>query len=557
MLHHSAFGFWRVNMYSCQLCSKSYGRPQEVRRHMMEKHWQRASQMSVPNQVPLVPPQAPPPVGPQVVPPTVLSQVPTVDLTFKHPFTMTVAGPTSCGKSTWLSKVLQSDLIQPAPWQIIWCYREWQPLYSEMMQQMPNVRFAEGIQVPDLDSKSPHLIVLDDLMTDATKNKDVSNMFTVGSHHKNMSIICLLHNVFYQGKENRTMSLNSHYLVLFKNPRDQLQMSCLARQMYPRNTAYFMDRFQKATSMPYGCLVVDLKQDTPDQARLKSGSFPQQKEMETSPPGLQSQPIITQTSVRPSIPEKGITDDERCTTGHFKAGHQAVNISRNNHIIMYSCDYCGKFFQTQHFVDMHQQLGCDVLTDDLDEDDPSAWDELLEASYKKHDDLYEARMETLQEEEDIDKNEADSRVSQELRPKYCRSLTQLYKQFISQMHALNNDGRHKEIMKTVDWYMQCKGYEFDKAVDITMRKKRRLLENIVDEAQDEAETAAETDDDSDTDDDDSDTDDDDDDDDDEEEEEEDRDTDDDDDDDDDADDDEEEEEEEEEDRDTDDDDDDE
>ncbi len=104
-------------------------------------------------------------------------------------------------------------------------------------------------------------------MTEATKNKDVSNMFTVGSHHRNISIICLLQNLFYQGKENRTMNLNSHYLVLFKNPRDQLQASCLARQMYPRNSDHFMDKFQKATSSPHGCLVVDFKQETHDDER--------------------------------------------------------------------------------------------------------------------------------------------------------------------------------------------------------------------------------------------------------------------------------------------------
>lgn len=143
-------------------------------------------------------------------------------LMFKHPMTMCVAGPTSCGKSTWVQNVLQYSLISPPPAQITWCYREWQPLYSEMLHRIPNITFVQGIQIPDVDTAFPHVIILDDQMADATKNTDVCNMFTVGSHHKNMSIICLLQNLFYHGKENRTMSLNSHYL--FKNPRDQLQV---------------------------------------------------------------------------------------------------------------------------------------------------------------------------------------------------------------------------------------------------------------------------------------------------------------------------------------------
>ena len=40
-------------------------------------------------------------------------------------------------------------------------------------------------------------------------------------------------NLYYQGKESRTMSLNSQYLVLFNSPRDQQQVMVLARQMYP------------------------------------------------------------------------------------------------------------------------------------------------------------------------------------------------------------------------------------------------------------------------------------------------------------------------------------
>ena len=44
---------------------------------------------------------------------------------------------------------------------------------------------------------------------------------------------------FCQGKFSRTISLNTNYLILFKNPRDNNQISVLARQMYPGNTKFF------------------------------------------------------------------------------------------------------------------------------------------------------------------------------------------------------------------------------------------------------------------------------------------------------------------------------
>ena len=48
--------------------------------------------------------------------------------------------------------------------------------------------------------------------------------FSRGSHHRNLSVIYIVLNLFYQEKDSRSISLNSHYLILFKNPRDKLQI---------------------------------------------------------------------------------------------------------------------------------------------------------------------------------------------------------------------------------------------------------------------------------------------------------------------------------------------
>jgi len=67
-------------------------------------------------------------------------------------------------------------------------------------------------------------MVIDDHMEDAGGDERIVNLFTKGSHHRNLSVIYILQNVFHQGKGSRSISLNSHYLVHFKNPRDQLQI---------------------------------------------------------------------------------------------------------------------------------------------------------------------------------------------------------------------------------------------------------------------------------------------------------------------------------------------
>jgi hypothetical protein len=82
-----------------------------------------------------------------------------------------------------------------------------------------------------------------------------------------------MQNAFSKGKENRTMSINTQYTVLFKNLRDQVGPAILARQMYPSNSKKFMIKYIEATKRPYGYLFIDLKQNTPEENRLKTDIF--------------------------------------------------------------------------------------------------------------------------------------------------------------------------------------------------------------------------------------------------------------------------------------------
>ena len=71
------------------------------------------------------------------------------------------------------------------------------------------------------------------------------------------------------------MSLNSNYIVLFKNARDATQVANLARQMYPGKSTFMIEAFKNATSATYGCLLIDLKQETDDKLRLRTDIFPE------------------------------------------------------------------------------------------------------------------------------------------------------------------------------------------------------------------------------------------------------------------------------------------
>ena len=111
-------------------------------------------------------------------------------------------------------------------------------------------------------------------MTEAKCDQRIADLFTKGSHHRNISIVYLTQNLFPQGKACRDIALNTtQYLVLFNNPIDRQKVATLARRIYPSTSAIFMKRFEQATSRPYGYLVVDLKSSTPEQDRLHTDIF--------------------------------------------------------------------------------------------------------------------------------------------------------------------------------------------------------------------------------------------------------------------------------------------
>ena len=44
-------------------------------------------------------------------------------ITFHHPTTILVAGPTFSGKTTFVKKFIRTRMVQPAPERIIWIYK--------------------------------------------------------------------------------------------------------------------------------------------------------------------------------------------------------------------------------------------------------------------------------------------------------------------------------------------------------------------------------------------------------------------------------------------------
>jgi len=194
-----------------------------------------------------------------------------MDPTWQHPFSAIVSGPSGSGKTQFTLRLIEHlpYIVKPSIDKILWCFG----IYQEIFDKYPQIQFHEGL--PDLnifDGKEKTLLVLDDLMSETDDR--VTKIFTKIGHHRNVSVLYLTQNLFYSGKHMRTISLNAHYLILFKNVRDSTQVANLARQMFPGKSNFMLEAFGDATMQPFGYLLIDLRPDTDERCRLRTGIFP-------------------------------------------------------------------------------------------------------------------------------------------------------------------------------------------------------------------------------------------------------------------------------------------
>ena len=214
---------------------------------------------------------------------------------FRSPFTCMLAGPGNGNKIilTYLKFNLNFLFLSPKrkndpPALIIYCYSQWQDIYDEIKDgrafgppifNRPVIIFNAGL--PDLeaiDVEQNTLIILDDLMLEAGRDPKILNIFTTDSHHKNISVIFVTHNIFSNQKHFRTISLNCQYIILTNNPRDRLQITILAKQMFPGESLFFNKAYNDAvSSKQYGYLLVDFTQLTADQNRVQTGVFEEEE----------------------------------------------------------------------------------------------------------------------------------------------------------------------------------------------------------------------------------------------------------------------------------------
>ena len=196
-----------------------------------------------------------------------------LDLRVKCDRTMCIAGPSQSGKTQLALRIIdnRASFFNCSIRRVVWCYGIYQTVLMSELMRRNVITQSEPIHTSNIQPFD--LIIMDDMLDVTRTSQDVTAMFTKAAHHKPCFIIFITQNLFPGGKEARTRSLNTHYYILFKNPRDKSQIDFLARQIAPRKSKALIDVFEAATTPAHGYLFCDFTQECPDTYRFRTNLF--------------------------------------------------------------------------------------------------------------------------------------------------------------------------------------------------------------------------------------------------------------------------------------------
>jgi GTPase SAR1 family protein len=200
------------------------------------------------------------------------------DITLQHPSRFIIYGPSGSGKSSFVEKILlyMNNLFGFDFEKIIYCSGQVFPNFDYVNnKKVIKIQTLDKDILMSIDEKQKNIIIIDDNMHVMTNDILISDLFTKISHHKNITVVLILQNLFPKSKYMRDISSNSTYIVLMSNPRETLQVKTLSTQIDGANQNFILNCYIDATKgKPFSYLFLDFDQNTPDELRVRTNIFP-------------------------------------------------------------------------------------------------------------------------------------------------------------------------------------------------------------------------------------------------------------------------------------------
>ena len=142
-----------------------------------------------------------------------------------------------------------------------------------MLKEIENVEFVQDVNFDFIDSLenngTKYLLIFDDSCQEICNSREFEKIAVAG-RHRGLSTIYIKHNLFHKSKIGSDIELQNTHIVLFKSPRDVLQVGRLSVQLGLRLS--LVDWYKDVTSVPFGHSFIDLSRRTDDRLRYCTNS---------------------------------------------------------------------------------------------------------------------------------------------------------------------------------------------------------------------------------------------------------------------------------------------
>ena len=198
------------------------------------------------------------------------------DIRLKENFKLFVSGPSRCGKTFFISELLENidTFSKDPPETVLYIYKVWQTKFDEMKNIVDGfIEDNENVvqQLKELALGQRVFVIFDDLINSKSL-VDIATLFTVDGRHMNMSMAFLTQRMFVNNEHFRQISQNCDYFCIFKNPRNSSEIRTLAQQLTP-GSLDLIEIYKEATKNPFSYLLINLTQECDPSVKYLSHVF--------------------------------------------------------------------------------------------------------------------------------------------------------------------------------------------------------------------------------------------------------------------------------------------
>ena len=143
---------------------------------------------------------------------------------------MSIEGPSDCGKTELLFRMLKGSTFYPRFEKIYSFYKEFRTLFKDKQRVIPEIEFLKHSGFDITKNLSNCLPIYDNSCEEIFNIKEFVKLAISGRHRK-LHVIYVKHNLFHQSKCSRTTDRKTTHILLLKSLREIQQIENLGKQL--------------------------------------------------------------------------------------------------------------------------------------------------------------------------------------------------------------------------------------------------------------------------------------------------------------------------------------